>query len=328
MKIIVKSVSVILLLCAFSFLAAYLSLPSKPQALKFEFDPKSVAGDLDKYVKISEAKIPGLLPDVHKRIIWANSEKTVTPISIVYIHGYSSTSEETRPLPDLVAQHFNANLYFTRLAGHGQVSGKLLKVSASDWVYDVQEALAIGKRIGQKTIVICTSTGGTLIASTLANKDLDDSADAVVLISPNFGMQGFAVPFMTLPLSYHWAPKLFGLTQVFKPLSPLHEKYWSLTQPTTNIIEVANLVEFATGVHFEDINTPALFYYSDKDKVVNSKETQKVAQRWGGETDTIIVKLSKSDDPSSHVIAGKIRSPNQTNFAAKNIIKWIYSLNL
>jgi len=328
MKIIIKFLFGILLLLAVSFLAANFYLPLKPEVLKFEFDPKSVSGDLDKYLKKSEEKIPGLLPDVHKRIIWAHSEKNITPISIVYIHGFSSTSEEIRPLPDLIAEHFNANLYFTRLAGHGQASGKLLKISASDWIYDVQEALTIGKRIGQKTIVICTSTGGTLIASTLANKNLDYSADAVVLISPNFEMQSFWAPFMTLPLSYHWAPKLFGQTQVFKPLSRLHEKYWSLIQPTTNIIELAYLVKFANGIKFEDINMPALFYYSDEDKVVNSKETQEVAQKWGGKTESIIVKLSKSDDPNIHVVVGKIRSPNQTDFAIKSVIKWINSLKL
>ncbi|MDD4273595.1 MAG: hypothetical protein PHG14_07705 [Desulfobacter postgatei] len=38
----------------------------------------------------------------------------------VYIHGFSATRKETAPLSDLVAKTLNANLFYTRLSGHGR----------------------------------------------------------------------------------------------------------------------------------------------------------------------------------------------------------------
>ena len=106
-----------------------------------------------------------------------------------------------------------------------------------------------------------------------------------------------------------------------------HEKYWSLTYSTKSVIELANLVKFTNSLNFKNIKTPALFFYSNEDKVVDTRKTSKVIKRWGGEVEEVILKLTASDDPYSHVIAGKIRSPNQTRHVVEKIIYWIENLN-
>ena len=54
--------------------------------------------------------------------------------SEVYIHGFTASSEEVRPLPDKIANDLNANLFFTRLTGHGRNSKAMELCSISSWM--------------------------------------------------------------------------------------------------------------------------------------------------------------------------------------------------
>ena len=85
-----------------------------------------------------------------------------TPYSVVYLHGFSATRQETAPLAECVADSLGANLFETRLAGHGREREPLADVRAEDWLHDAAEALAIAARLGERVIVIGTSTGATL----------------------------------------------------------------------------------------------------------------------------------------------------------------------
>ena len=46
----------------------------------------------------------------------------------------AATSEEVRPLPEDVAKSLGANLYFTRLAGHGRGDLPMSEPSMNDWM--------------------------------------------------------------------------------------------------------------------------------------------------------------------------------------------------
>ena len=56
------------------------------------------------------------------------------------------------------------------------------------------------------------------------------------------------------------------------------------------------------------------------------KKIKKFISNWGGKSTTKIVKLSNSDDKYSHILAGDIISPNQTEHAKKTIVTWIKNL--
>ena len=304
-------------------------LPTKTALKYFDYTFEEIPEDIDRYLELRENEVSGLRDNSKKQIVWANGKKK-TPISILYIHGFSSSKQEIRPVPDLVAKHFDANLFFTRLAGHGQSSGKMLEVSVSDWMSDLIEALVIGKRIGNKTLIIATSTGATLVTAALANApaELKDSISGVIFISPNFGIKHFSAPFLTLPMSHQWGPLLFGNEQSDKPLSDLHEKNWNLTRPTKNIIEMAHLVRTVSFLDFDLIQNPAFFIYSQDDKVVDPEKTKLNSRAWGGYVDELLVTPSINDDPFKHVIVGDIRSPSLTQFISNKVIEWIYSLEL
>ena len=85
-------------------------LPTKTDLKNFDYTIEEIPDDIDRYLELQENEVSGLRDNSKKQIIWAN-EKKKTPISILYIHGFSSSKQEIRPVPDLVAKHFDENCF-------------------------------------------------------------------------------------------------------------------------------------------------------------------------------------------------------------------------
>ena len=85
-------------------------MSQKPVNLKSNFDPNIIGSDINEYLIKSEQKFSDIKEGIAKRIIWANKNNTKTPLSIVYIHGFTASSEEVRPLPDLIAKNIKSKL--------------------------------------------------------------------------------------------------------------------------------------------------------------------------------------------------------------------------
>ena len=77
---------------------------------------------------------------------------------------------------------------------------------------------------------------------------------------------------------------------------------------------------------YDNVEVPALFYYSRQDQVVAPAKTAAFARSWGGESNSIIASLTADDDKFSHIIAGDIVSPNQTESAVEHMLAWITGL--
>ena len=295
-------------------------------SFKSSFNINLIGNDLEQYLKNKESQFSDLKKDVQKKIIWFRKKNTKTNISIVYIHGFSASSEEVRPLPDLIGKDIRANIFYTRLTGHGRSSDAMGLSSISNWVNDLHEAIEIGSRIGQKVILISTSTGGTLSAISALNENLSKTILGYIFISPNFGINHKLANLISWPYSEYWLHLFIGKTRTIKPRNELDKKFWTLSYPTKALIPMARLVKKINNKDFSNVNNPALFYFSMDDKVVEPEKTIRFSKNWGGETRTINVKMSEFDDKYSHVIAGDILSPKQTNIARKKMVKWIKSL--
>ena len=295
-------------------------------SFKSSFNISLIGNDLDQYLKNKEIQFSDLKKDVQKKIIWFRKKNTKTNISIVYIHGFSASSEEVRPLPDLIGKDIRANIFYTRLTGHGRSSDAMGLTSISNWVNDLHEAIEIGSRIGQKVILISTSTGGTLSAISALNDYLSNTILGYIFISPNFGINHKLANLISWPYSEYWLHLFIGKTRTIKPRNELDKKFWTLSYPTKALIPMARLVKKINNKNFSNVSNPALFYFSMDDEVVEPKKTLEFIENWGGETKTINVKMSEFDDKYSHVIAGDILSPGQTEFARKEMVEWIKSL--
>ena len=149
-------------------------MSQKPVNFKSVFDPNIIGSDINEYLIKSEQNFSDIKEGIAKHIIWANKNNTKTPLSIVYIHGFTASSEEIRPLPDLIAKNIKANLFYTRLSGHGRTSEAMENCSIENWMNDLHEAIEIGSRIGKKVIIMSSSTGGTISVVSALNTELSN----------------------------------------------------------------------------------------------------------------------------------------------------------
>lgn len=286
------------------------------------FDPASIGADPDAYLAKREADVAGIREGLAKEIVWANpATKAKTPLAVVYVHGFSASKGEVRPLPDKVAAALGANLFFTRLTGHGQDGAAMATASVNAWVNDTAEAFAIGRAIGDKVIVMATSTGGTLSALELANPAVSENVAAAIFISPNFRVQAAGASLLTGPWGKQIAELIGGKERGFEPPNDLVKQLWTTKYPMAAVLPMAATVKLSESLNYEAMTAPALFVISDSDKVVDPAATRAIAARWGAPHE--IVAVDNSGDPSNHVNAGDAYSPQTTDPLAATIVEWL-----
>ena len=104
---------------------------------------------LDQLIKDRENEVQNIRPDTEKKIIWASKNNLKAKTSLVFIHGFSATRSELSPVIEIIGKELQANIFFTRLKGHGQDGRALGEATFDDWMMDIQEAIEIGKAIGE-----------------------------------------------------------------------------------------------------------------------------------------------------------------------------------
>jgi len=301
---------------------AFVLGPRVPVDTTIRFDPSVIGDDPQAYVAKVEAAVPGIRDGLEKEIVWANPMvHAKTPLSIVYIHGFSASKGEVRPLPDDVADLLDANLFYTRLTGHGQDGAAMAKGSINAWINDYEEALAIGRAIGDKVIVISTSTGGSLAAWAATQPGASNGVAAIAFISPNFGVKASGAEILTMPWGKQIAELVIGKERSFVARNALHEKFWTTRYPVAATLPMQALTELAYGAPVEQADIPALFIFSDSDRVVRPDRTREIAGRWGAPHE--LVPVDDTGDPDNHVIAGDVLSPSTTAFLAQRIAVWV-----
>jgi len=238
---------------------------------------------LEKYIAEKENN-PRIKPDNQARIIWNDSSKSKTPYSIVYLHGFRASQKEGDPIHKRIAKAFGCNLYLNRLPEHGiDTTDAFINFTADKFWANVKESLAIGKAIGDKVIIISTSTGGTG-AIYLASQFPDD-VYAIVNMSPNIEINN-PTAFI---LNNHWGVQLAKLSSGGDYLEFVEDsitsKYWT---PKIRIESLAHLEEFVektmTSETFSKVKTPSLtlYYYkneAEQDPVLRVSAMQKMHEQ-------------------------------------------------
>lgn len=304
----------------------WLLVPREPVDLEISFSDSILGDDIDAYLAASESAFDDITEGVEKRVVWFGDKGAKTPLSIVYIHGFSATSEEIRPVPDNLAQQLGANLFYTRLTGHGRGGLAMAEPVAGDWLEDAAEAIAIGRRLGDEVIVIATSTGGTAAAIAATDPALMENVKGIAMVSPNFRVRSPTSVMLEWPLARSWAAIVAGAERSFAPLNDAHGKYWTTLYPTTALIPMAALVKYARDADYAQVATPALFVFSDEDGVVSAETTRAISTKWGGPVELAPRVMTEGDDPFNHVIAGDILSPNQTDGTVALMKAWVEGL--
>jgi alpha-beta hydrolase superfamily lysophospholipase len=305
--------------------ATYLLGPRVKADTTIRFDASAIGDDPDAYLADREAGVADLDPDLAKEIVWADPRSRArTPLAIVYVHGFSASKGEIRPVPDRVAEDLGANLFYTRLAGHGRDGAAMAEATVNDWVNDYAEAIAIGRAIGERVLVVATSTGAALATWGATQPELAEDVAGLALISPNYAVQAAGAQLLTMPWGLQIAELVVGPERGFEPINEMYARYWTTRYPTAATLPMAAVTELAREAPVETVEVPALFIFSNADAVVSPEATRDIAERWGAPHEQMIVE--GSDDPSNHVIAGDALSPSTTTLVAGRISAWAASL--
>lgn len=312
-----RAVIVALLMVAASL---WLLTPAKLKSATAGID---LPEDLDTWLEQSERKAAdrhGLIPRTEKRVTWfAGRERT--RYSVLYLHGFSATRQETAPLAATVARALGANLFETRLSGHGRERDRLAGVTAEDWLHDAVEALTIAAEIGERIIIIGTSTGATLAAAIVDHPTMDE-VDTIVMLSPNFAPNDSNAAWLTRPAGPLLARLMVGETRSWEPHNDAQARYWSTTYPTAAAVEMMRLVDLANRRLPATISPRLLMFYSMDDEVVSPEVAMSVFEATDAPQKAAI-EIVNPGDPSHHVLAGDVLSKGKTGEVAKRIVEFI-----
>ena len=278
---------------------------------------------IEDYVTEQESKYEDITSGAEKIIIWANPKQTKTDYSIVYIHGYSATRQESAPLSDLLAKELGANVFHTRLAGHGRLDEKMVDGKLKLWKKDVLEALEIGKKIGDKIIVVSVSTGGTL-STWLTAREGTENIVAQLMISPNFDIPKQDAYLLDLPLGIGVliAQQMAGKNHKWQAKNELQEKYWSTEYPIKAVRAMVQTLKEVKKINKQDITTPTLMIYSKKDTVVLTSAIVETFKEFGSNTKQLVEFDAQED---THVLAGDIVSPKSVKPVLRIFLDFLYS---
>ncbi len=276
--------------------------------------------ELDDHLKRTENRVRAIRPGCEKKIVWASESGVKSKTSIVFIHGFSASRVETYPVIDLIAAKLNANVYFTRLRGHGQDGRALAEATYEQLLDDTMEAIEIGKSIGDNVVLIGCSTGCSLIHIAL---DQDQDIKAAIYISPNFGPKPIKGHALRIPGAKFLVPLLFGQDHSFEAINDEYTTCWTTKYPTKALFTIKTTVLAAHQVDHPAIKVPIMMWFSDKDKVVNSKWTRKIASMMDTNVSLHNPSLTEQDDSSCHGIVGDILSPSQTSGAVDKLLNWL-----
>ncbi|NNL62879.1 MAG: alpha/beta fold hydrolase, partial [Woeseiaceae bacterium] len=244
-----------------------------------------------------------------------------TRYSVVYLHGFSATRQEIAPTAERVADRLGANLFETRLTGHGHGRLPMHEVRAEDWLADGVEALGIGAAIGDEVIVIGTSTGSTL-ALALADHELMQQVAALILISPNMAPADPKALWLTRPAGPLLARLIAGNTRSWTAHNAEQERYWSTSYPTDATVEVMRLVDLAGRRAAQPLPPPVLMMLSPDDSVISPARARTTFDELDAPHKKL-VEFADSSDPSSHILAGRILSPDTTGRVVDDIVRFV-----
>lgn len=286
----------------------------RPSTPNFETALPDVPGDpasLSSFVYNKEQQHK-LKPDNEARIIWSDdSLRHKTEYAVVYLHGFSASQAEGDPVHTSFAKAYGLNLFLPRLAEHGvDTSEPLASLTADKLWNSAKEALAIGQQLGEKVILMGTSTGGTLALQLAAT--YPDKVSSLFLLSPNIAINDANAWLLNNPWGLQIAHLVKGKYNVSSDTSSLYKQYWNHRYRMEAAVQLEELLESSMrATLFEKVQQPVLllYYYKDEDHqddVVKVSAMQRMFRQLGTPEN---MKMEMAlPNTGNHVIGSYIRS--------------------
>lgn len=277
--------------------------------------PKVTAdlSQLEKEVIASEKQVKNLRPDNEARIVWANpAKKEKTPYVIVYLHGFSATWAEGQPVHIDFAKRYGCNMYLARLAQHGISDQNAFEtLTPAALVNSAKKALAIAQQLGDKVIMMATSTGATLALYLAAHHP---ELAGLILYSPLIDFYSKALYLLDKPWGLQIARLAFGSKYFDFSKGSVAKKrqYWTTRYRFEGTVALKSLVVHTmTKSIFKKIKQPVFlgYYYKDEehqDKTVSVKAMKQMLAQLS--TPKSQIQACAFPKAGAHVIASYITS--------------------
>lgn len=299
----------------FLILTLYL-LGSSPESPTYSVDFSSTNSNLSELndsINLAENSNSAVKINNQARIIFADSTKSKTSWAIVYLHGFTASQMEGDPVHKNIADKYGMNLYLARLSDHGLESDSALYLVTPVGLWETAKtALAIGLSLGDKVIIMSTSTGGTL-ALKLAQM-YPDKVAALINFSPNIQLNN---PFAFI-LNDPWGLSILnmistdGYVDNYTSSDSLTRQYWTTKYNTEALPQLQELLETTMQKSvFSEIRCPVLTLAYYKDEAHQDPTVKVSGMRWMHEclgTDERLKSYIELSDVGVHPLASGLRS--------------------
>lgn len=252
-----------------AILVAIYFLGPSPNYEAFDSELPTLSFDISgaaQFIADREAKVANLKENNEARILWADSSRQKTEYAIVYLHGFSASQFEGDPIHKDFAKRYGANLYLPRISGHGIDSEDSFEdLTPKKMIDSAKEALAIGKLLGEKVILMSCSTGGTYSAYLAAERPED--IHSMVMYSPNIDIFDSKSRVLTKPWGLQIARLLPGGKYQEIGVPEDMYQYWTHKYRKEGLVALRSLLDQTMlPEYFEKITCPVFvgYYYKNE----------------------------------------------------------------
>lgn len=267
--------------------------------------------ELDQYIAHKESQVLNIKEDNQSEVIWLDSIRK-TEYAIVYLHGYTASKGEGEPIHKNIAKKYGCNLYLPRLFKHGlKDKDVFMTLTPKGLVESAKEAIAVGKLIGEKVILMGTSTGGTLAIYLAAN---EPSVRGLILMAPNIDIADQGSHLLNKP----WGKQLMqiisgGAYRTWEAGEDV-KKYWTNKNRIEGLVVLRELLDNTmTEDIFKKVNVPLcmVVYYKneqEQDDVVSVAAMDSFLGKISTSQDQIVFK--KDPNANCHPLGSKYTNEN------------------
>lgn len=266
------------------------------------------------YIDSLENLVPAIRPDNEAQIVYAcDTAPEKTPFSLVYLHGFSASRMEGYPTHVNLAKELGMNAFLARLADHGlETEDPLLNMTPDQLWESTKQAIAVGKALGEKVVLMGTSTGCMLALKAAA--EYPDDIAALILLSPNIRINNSTAFILTWPWGLQIGRQVVGGKYRVLEKNPVTDPYWYKSYRMEGTVYLQQLVnDLMNKELFGQVKQPVFtgYYYKDEehqDQTVLVSAILWMTRELGTPPDLNVAKAFP--DAGEHVIGSELTNPN------------------
>lgn len=266
---------------------------------------------LDSYIAEAERTQGNVRPGNESKIVWADTQKQ-TPISVVYLHGFGASHEEANPIHLAFAKRYGCNLYLHRLYQHGlDDEDAFVKLRTDSLVQSALKAIAIGKQIGERVIIMSASTGTSLALPITAEHP---EIMANICYSPNIAVFDPKSALVTKPWGLQLTRLVTGSDYRSYDETEEYQKYWYCKYRIEGLLPMMVLLEETMQPKtFEKVTQPFFmgYYYKneeEQDQVVSVQAMLEMFEQLG--TPEKLKQKVAFADAGNHIFVSRLKHGN------------------